>query len=285
MCARRPPVSDLAPVVKAWLLRAASAAGRLALRTLRAGRDLVLLVGDYAPRAVPPARKAALRFRAASAAAASWARDRAARDLPRAGKLALRFLAAMRDLALLARDYVVRAVPPAKRLVLRAAPPARRTALKVRRNLVFPARNLMILGALALLGLGVAQTGPGHTVLADAGLYQRPAGYTELTFTSPGTLPSSLAKAKSSIDVSFDIHNVSGAARSYQWSVVLAGGGQSRVSAAGTAAVPDQGRVTVTRPVAATCSGTRLQVLVRLASPAESIHFWVTCPAVARGAK
>jgi hypothetical protein len=94
-----------------------------------------------------------------------------------------------------------------------------------------------------------------------------------------------VAKAKSAVDLSFGIHNVSGASRSYQWSVVLAASGKSRVAAAGTAAVPGQGRVTIARPVAVTCSGTRLQVQVRLASPAESVHFWITCPVAVRGAR
>jgi hypothetical protein len=176
-------------------------------------------------------------------------------------------------------------VPPAKRLAMRAVPPARQTVRLGRKHLVLPARNLMMLLALVVLCVGLAQTSPGHAVLSDAGLFQRPASYTELTFTAPGDLPSSLPAAESAVNLSFDIHNVSGAARVYQWSVVLAGNGHSRVGASGTASAPAQGRVTVTRSVAAACSGTRLQVLVRLASPAESVDFWVTCAATGAGTK
>lgn len=140
-------------------------------------------------------------------------------------------------------------------------------------------KSLALLVVLVLLCLGVAQTSQGHVLLGDVGLYEQPASYAELTFTTPGDLPSALPKPNSPIDVSFSIHNVSGATRAYQWSVVLTKGGQSHVKASGTATAPSQGRVTVTKSVAMACVGGRLQVLVRLASPAESIDFWVTCPA------
>jgi hypothetical protein len=36
----------------------------------------------------------------------------------------------------------------------------------------------------------------------------------------------------------------------------------------------------VTKSVAAECTSGRVQVVVHLASPSESISFWVTCPSV-----
>lgn len=146
-------------------------------------------------------------------------------------------------------------------------------------------RGVILLVVLVALCAGLAQTSPGHALLLDVGLYEQPASYTELSFTAPGDLPSALAKPTSPIDVSFSIHNVSGAARAYQWSVVLAKSGQSHVKATGTATAPAQGRVTVTKSVAMACVGGQEQVLVRLASPAESVNFWVTCPASAQGSK
>jgi hypothetical protein len=250
-------------------------------RVMRATRDLVLLAGDYAPRAVPPAKRLAIRALALVRVRSAPAKEWTVRESPRARKSGRRLGAVLRDLVLLAGDYAPRTVPPAKRLAQRAVPPAQQTARLARKHLVLPTRNLVMLLALAVLCVGLVQTSPGHVVLADAGLFQRPASYTELTFTAPGDLPSSLPSAESAVNLSFDIHNVSGSARVYQWSVVLAGNGHSRVGASGTAAAPAQGRVTVTRSVAATCSGTRLQVLVRLASPAESVDFWVTCAAKA----
>ena len=255
------------------------------LRVLRTARDLALLTGDYAPRALSAAKRLAVRAFALVRTMSARTKEREIQESPRARKLVRRLLAMLRDLVLLAGDYAPRTVPPAKRLALRTVPPAQQTARLARKHLVLPTRNLVMLLALVVLCAGFAQTGPGHAVLADAGLFQRPASYAELTFTAPGDLPSSLPTAESAVDLSFDIHNVSGTARVYQWSIVLAGNGHSSVGASGTASAPAQGRVTVTRSVAATCSGTRLQVLVRLASPAESVDFWVTCPATEAGAK
>jgi hypothetical protein len=146
-------------------------------------------------------------------------------------------------------------------------------------------KSLVLVVASVLLCVSLAQTSQGHVLLSDVGLYEQPASYTELTFTTPGDLPSTLPSANSPIDVSFGIHNVSGTARAYQWSIALTKASQSHVKASGTVTAPPQGRVTVTKSVAMACVGGRLQVLVRLASPAQSIDFWVTCPATVRGSK
>ena len=147
-------------------------------------------------------------------------------------------------------------------------------------------RNLVLLVVLVAGCLGLAQTRQGHMVLSGVGLYKQPASYTELAFTTPGDLPSALPSANSPVNVSFTIHNASAAARAYQWSVVLTQAGQrSHVGASGTAAAPAQGRVTVSRSVSAACTAGRLQVLVRLASVAERVDFWVTCPAAGQGSK
>jgi hypothetical protein len=141
--------------------------------------------------------------------------------------------------------------------------------------------HLLLLVAALVTCVGLAQTQQGHSVLRDVGLYETPATYTELAFSAPGNLPETLSKPNGNIEVSFSIHNVSGSLRSYQWSIVLVHAGKSQVKASGTLLSPGQGQAEVTRSVAAACAGGRLQVTVRLASPAESISFWVTCPPVA----
>lgn len=147
-------------------------------------------------------------------------------------------------------------------------------------------KGLVLLVALVALCVGLAQTNEGHVVLSDVGLYEQPASYTELTFTAPGDLPSSLPSPNSPIKVSFNVHNVSGTARAYRWSILLTRSGQKgQVKASGTVTAPAQGRVTVTKSVAMTCAGGRLQVLVRLSSPAESVDFWVTCPAATQSSR
>lgn len=140
-------------------------------------------------------------------------------------------------------------------------------------------KSLALVVALVALCACLAQTSQGHVLLSDMGLYKQPSNSTELTFTTPSDLPSVLPSPTSPIDTSFSIHNTSGTARSYRWSIVLTKAGKSAVKASGAVTVPAQGRTTVAKSVKMACVGGRLQVLVRLADPAESVDFWVACPA------
>jgi hypothetical protein len=132
--------------------------------------------------------------------------------------------------------------------------------------------------AFVVLTAGLAQTGEGHAALQDLGLFQTPTSYTELAFTTPRDLPAQMQADHAPIKVSFGIHNVSGSSQDYHWSITLVQSAQRRVSASGVTSAQAQGRVTVARTVDASCSNGRLQVVVGLAAPAESINFWVTCP-------
>jgi hypothetical protein len=139
--------------------------------------------------------------------------------------------------------------------------------------------SLLALVALVVVCAGFAQTSPGHALLRDAGLYTVPASYAELAFTNSGDLPDA-PTAKGQVPVSFSVHNVSGSSAAYRWSIAVTRAGKSQVKAAGTVGVPAQGTATVTKTVTAACgTAPSLQVAVRLASPAESIDFSVTCPA------
>jgi hypothetical protein len=139
--------------------------------------------------------------------------------------------------------------------------------------------SLLALVVLVVICAGLAQTGKGHALLADAGLYKVPATYTELAFTNSGALPDA-PTAKGRVPVSFSLHNVSGSASAYQWSIAVTGNGKNQVKATGTVSVPAQGTATVAKTVTVACGNApSLQVVVRLASPAESIDFSVTCPA------
>jgi hypothetical protein len=144
-----------------------------------------------------------------------------------------------------------------------------------------PRWPLLLLAAIVLACAGLAQTQPGHAALRAVGLYEEPATYAELAFTAPSALPSTLAKPGARVKVSFGVHNVSADPRSYQWSIVLVHAGVSRLKASGVKLTPPEGRITITRSVTAACTGGRVQVVVRLASPAESIGFWMTCPPAA----
>ena len=133
--------------------------------------------------------------------------------------------------------------------------------------------------ALVALCAGLAQTGQGHAVLGDMGLYETPPSYTELAFTNAGSLPNYTKSAKTEVRVSFGIHNLSGTPHAYRWSIVAVQRGAIEVKAAGAVTVLSQGRATVSKRVAVICAAVRDQVVVRLANPAESIDFWLACPA------
>lgn len=141
-------------------------------------------------------------------------------------------------------------------------------------------RGALGLTALVVLVVGLSQTSKGHALLQDTGLYQVPTSYTELSFTTPNSLPVSFEAERTSIDVSFLIHNVSGSRRTYDWSIVLVRSGQSHLETSGAADAPEQGYVKITRTVTMACVGGQLQVVVRLANPAESIDYWATCSSV-----
>jgi len=144
---------------------------------------------------------------------------------------------------------------------------------------------LLLLVAIVLACVGLAQTPQGHLVLRDTGLYETPPTYTELAFSAPGKLPSTLTQPSTSVTVAFGIHNVTGVSRKYYWSIVLVRDGKSQTKATGTVLTPAQGRTAVTRPVMAVCVGGRIQVVVQLESPAESVSFWMTCPSAKKQVK
>lgn len=145
--------------------------------------------------------------------------------------------------------------------------------------------SALVLVALIVTSASLAQTNAGHGLLRDIGLFQTPSSYTELAFIDPQALPTQLQAEKASINVSFGIHNVSDSPRTYRWSIELVRSGQSHLEDAGDVNTAAQGRAVVDRTVTTSCAGGRLQVVARLASPAESIDFWVTCVPRSRSAQ
>jgi hypothetical protein len=131
--------------------------------------------------------------------------------------------------------------------------------------------------AVALAGAGLAQTGTGHSVLRHAGLFQPPASYTALSFADPGQFPQQLYSRKALLDASFVIRNVTAAGHSYHWQIVDWHRGQERRLASGQTAVDSGGQATVARQVLTSCVGARLELVVRLTAPRESVTYWTTC--------
>jgi hypothetical protein len=134
-----------------------------------------------------------------------------------------------------------------------------------------------LLAVLALGALGVAQTAFGRSLLADAGLVGEREHYAQLAFAAPARLPQMVQGGRARLRLPFTLHNDEGRARDYAWSVVartdgrtwtLASGTTRLAAGAGTREVP-----TVTVP----CQARRVRVAVRLADPAQDVHFFATC--------
>jgi len=139
-----------------------------------------------------------------------------------------------------------------------------------------PLGLLTLLGVLALL-TGLAQTPPGHSVLRDTGLVGSPATYTSLYFTDPAGLPSTVPSGHVALTVSFSVHNSSSASDSYQWTIQVVHGSQRTQAARGTLTVPPGGTRPQNSDLDTLCPSGDLEVVVRLASPAESIDFRAAC--------
>lgn len=150
------------------------------------------------------------------------------------------------------------------------------TALR-RRTQLMTGKAMIAVAAVAVLTLGLAQTGAGRSLLRAAGLSQGPETYASLAFSDPQSLPASLPAAGTEVPISFVISNPSANSQRYQWSVVLEKSGHVARLASGVAQVPARGHATVSRRVTASCSGGRASMTVRLANPAESVDFWTAC--------
>jgi hypothetical protein len=155
------------------------------------------------------------------------------------------------------------------------SPPSRRALVSV-----------LVVGALALIALGVAQTGWGKGVLEDAHLRGgAAAGYTELSFPNPRRLPRNLVSVRS---VPFTVHNAEGGARDYRWTVTLRDSGASRVIGSGTLPLAAGDERTVAAALPDVCSTvtrrTRFQLVVSLDTARhETIAFYSACGAPTRG--
>ena len=138
---------------------------------------------------------------------------------------------------------------------------------------------LTLFGVLALL-VGLAQTPPGYSLLRDTGLVGSPPSYTSLYFSDPGGLPSTVPSGHVALMVSFSVHNASSSSGNYHWTIQtiqLVHGNQQTQAASGTLTVPPGGTTRENSQVAAFCPNGELQVVVRLAAPAQSIDFRAAC--------
>ena len=137
--------------------------------------------------------------------------------------------------------------------------------------------------AVVVVAAVVAQTGAGQALMREIGLTRAPAGYAQLSFARPQSLPSRFT-SPASLTVPFEIRNSTGAEHTYEWSIALVRGHSTDRLATGGTRVPAGGAVTTAPAVTVSCpGGGRVRLDVGLVSPRESIDFYATCAPAARG--
>jgi hypothetical protein len=127
------------------------------------------------------------------------------------------------------------------------------------------------------LATGLAQTETGHSILQKIGVYGPTANYTSLAFANPQSLPTHVSSASTRMRMSFDLANSSADPRSYSWSIIFEQAERDSRLATGEISVSAGNRVMVARTVKVSCVKGRVRMVVKIASPAESIDFWMTC--------
>lgn len=144
-------------------------------------------------------------------------------------------------------------------------------------------RSVGAIVVVAAAATGIGQTGAGHGLLEKAGLIQRPASYTALSFKAPDT-PVKVRPADKRAhyySLTVNIQNTSATSRDYLLSLLLVQrpGHARRINTAASlvgpgkmASIPLTGKII--------CARDSVEFIVQLAGsrPAEAIHAWTTCP-------
>jgi osmotically-inducible protein OsmY len=138
-------------------------------------------------------------------------------------------------------------------------------------------RGALVLGAIIVLAAGLGQTSTGHAVLQKAGLFEKPASYTALSFKNPQSLPRQLDSQRTDVRISFEIQNTSSVPQDYQWTVQLDQGALTYRAATGNAHLGSARAVVIARDVQISCTQGLVRMIVSLARPAEFIDSWAAC--------
>jgi hypothetical protein len=129
-----------------------------------------------------------------------------------------------------------------------------------------------------MLFAGIGQASIGRSILEKAGLFEQPTSYTSLAFAQPQNLPEQLAPKQKTIGISFMIHNSGGRTYGYQWSIQFVQTGLIHRAAAGYVSIDPGKGATISRTEVIQCNRKKVQIVVSLAHPAESIDAWMACP-------
>lgn len=139
------------------------------------------------------------------------------------------------------------------------------------------------LAAAALLGLVAAavvwaQTSSGRAFLRRAHISEPATGYVQLYFHGPRSLPDYVVSARAHQHVSFVLVNDEQGPRTLRWTVSTQG---YPPAAQGEAHLTAGQSSVVHRTIAVRCTRHRVYEMVHLASPDQSIGYWISCPSSA----
>ena len=109
------------------------------------------------------------------------------------------------------------------------------------------------------------------------GIAGPPTSYSALYFTNPAGLPSTMPSGRAGLDFSFAIHNATQSANGYRWTIQSVQGAKTLPVGHGVVTVPASGTRTERAAIKVVCPTGTLEIVVRLASPAESIDFRAAC--------
>jgi hypothetical protein len=134
----------------------------------------------------------------------------------------------------------------------------------------------LVLVVVVAFAVEIAQTSPGHALLQKAGLVKAP-NYTALSFVQPQLLPTQLPARHSSVNVSFVIRNATASPHAYNWQVQLVRGKRTTSAASARTLVPAGASTIVANTIRTSCVGGKIDFVIKLAVPAESINFRSAC--------
>jgi|HubBroStandDraft_3_1064219.scaffolds.fasta_scaffold43005_2 hypothetical protein len=143
-------------------------------------------------------------------------------------------------------------------------------------------RSVAALVVVAGVATGIGQTGVGHALLEKAGLIQRPAVYTALSFKAPD-MPvevRSAGKRAHYYSLTVKIQNADTTSRDYLLSLLLVQRpGHARLINTGAALVGPGKTAPITLTGKITCARVPVEFIVQLAGsrPREALHAWTTC--------
>lgn len=144
-------------------------------------------------------------------------------------------------------------------------------------------RSVAALVVVAAAATGIGQTGAGHALLEKAGLIQRPAAFTALSFKAPDVPVEvrSAGKRAHYYSLTVNIQNTNTTSRDYVLSLLLVQrpGHARQIKTRPTLVGPGK-KASILLNGKITCARDSVEFIVQLAGsrPPEAIHAWTPCP-------